>query len=185
MKSGPTGPRGPTGPEGLTAPQEPTEPTTPEGMAGPEPRTGQARPGDPTGPERLAGPAPEPLSWALLDLVGDEAVLPPGTRLTDESRPGRQCFVLLEGTATVEVAGNRLRELGPGAFVGVVGRDGRPQPLSGLTVQVATHARVLVIDARRLGALIDSNPAAANVWRQMSQQAYAAATAQPGTATGS
>ena len=58
---------------------------------------------------------PEPSSWALLELAGDEAVLPPGIRLADESRPGRQCFVLIEGRATVEAAGNRLRELGAGS----------------------------------------------------------------------
>ncbi len=114
---------------------------------------------------------PEPSSWALLEPAGDEAVLPPGIRLADEARPGRQCFLLLEGRATVEAAGNRLRELGAGAFVGLVGADGRPRPLSGLTVQLATHSRVLVIDARRLGALIDSDPAAAVAWRKMSQQA--------------
>jgi 5-deoxy-D-glucuronate isomerase len=110
-------------------------------------------------------------SWALLELAGDEAVLPPGIRLADESRPGRQCFVLIEGKATVEAAGNRLRELGAGSFVGLVDADGRPLPLSGLTVQLATHSRVLVIDARRLAVLIDSDPAAAAAWRKMSQQA--------------
>jgi len=114
---------------------------------------------------------PDPSSWALLELAGDEAVLPPGIRLADESRPGRQCFVLIEGRATVEAAGNRLRELGAGSFVGLVGADGRPLPLSGLTVQLATHSRVLVIDARRLAVLIDSDPAAAAAWRKMSQQA--------------
>lgn len=115
-------------------------------------------------------PAPDS-SWALLELAGDEAVLPPGIRLADESRPGRQCFVLIEGKATVEAAGNRLRELGAGSFVGLVDADGRPLPLSGLTVQLATHSRVLVIDARRLAVLIDSDPAAAAAWRKMSQQA--------------
>ena len=116
-------------------------------------------------------PTPEPSSWALLELAGDEAVLPPGIRLADESRPGRQCFVLIEGRATVESAGNRLRELGAGSFVGLVDADGRPLPLSGLTVQLATHSRVLVIDARRLAVLIDSDPAAAAAWRKMSRQA--------------
>jgi len=110
-------------------------------------------------------------SWALLELAGDEAVLPPGIRLVDESRPGRQCFVLIEGKATVEAAGNRLRELGAGSFVGLVDADGRPLPLSGLTVQLATHSRVLVIDTRRLAVLIDSDPAAAAAWRKMSRQA--------------
>ena len=60
---------------------------------------------------------------------------------------------------------NRLRELGAGSFVGLVDADGRPLPLSGLTVQLATHSRVLVIDARRLAVLIDSDPAAAAAWQ--------------------
>jgi CRP-like cAMP-binding protein len=67
--------------------------------------------------------------------------------------------------------GSRLRELGAGSFVGLVDADGRPLPRSGLTVQLAAHSRVLVIDARRLAGLIDSDPAAAAAWRKMSQQA--------------
>jgi CRP-like cAMP-binding protein len=111
-----------------------------------------------------AGPGPEP---SLFDLIGDEAVLPPGTRLADEGRPGRQCFLLLEGTAVVEAAGNRLRELGAGAFVGSVDEAGRPQPPAGLTVRLLTSSRVLVIDSDRLAVLIASDPAAAAAWRQM------------------
>jgi hypothetical protein len=119
--------------------------------------------------EGAAEPTPE-ASWAMLELAGDEAILPAGIRLADESRPGRQCFVLIEGSATVEVAGNRLRELGAGAFVGLVDQCGRPLPPSGLTVQLATRSRVLVIDAERLAVLIEADPAAAAVWRRMSQQ---------------
>ena len=44
-------------------------------------------------------------------------------------------------------------------------------PVKRLTVQLATHSRVLVIGARRLAVLIDSDPAAAAAWRKMSQQA--------------
>ena len=79
--------------------------------------------------------------------------------------------MLIEGRATVQAAGNRLRELGAGSFVGLVDADGRPLPLSGLTVQLAAHSRVLVVDARRLAGLIDSDPAAAAAWRKVSQQA--------------
>jgi hypothetical protein len=116
------------------------------------------------------GPIPELSSWALLELAGDEAMLPAGIRLVDEARPGRQCFVLIEGTATVEAAGNRLRELGAGAFVGLVDQAGRPLPPAGVTVRLESRSRVLVIDAGRLSVLIDSDPAAAAAWREMSQQ---------------
>lgn len=113
---------------------------------------------------------PESPSWALLRRAGDEAVLPAGIRLADEGRPGRRCFVLVEGTATVESSGSRLRELGPGAFVGRVDAAGRPLPPCGLTVRLSAQARVLVIDAARLAVLIDSDPAAAAAWRQLSSQ---------------
>jgi hypothetical protein len=79
--------------------------------------------------------------------------------------------VLLDGAATVEVDGNRLSELGPGAFIGLVGSGRRPLPPSGFTVRLTTPARVLVIDARRLAMLIDSDPAAAAAWRTLSRQA--------------
>ena len=101
----------------------------------------------------------------LLGLAGDEAILPAGIRLADETRPGRRCFVLIDGTATVEAAGTRLGELGAGAFVGSVDAGGRPVPPAGLTVQLATRSRVLVIDAARLAAAIDADPAAAAAWR--------------------
>lgn len=111
------------------------------------------------------GPLAEPPPWAPLGVAGDEAVLPPGSRLADETRPGRQCFVLLEGAATVEAAGTRLRELSAGAFVGSVDLAGRPQPPAGLTIRLVTRSRVLVIDAGRLSVLIDADPAAAAAWR--------------------
>jgi DNA-binding CsgD family transcriptional regulator len=47
-----------------------------------------------------------------VELSGDEAVLPAGSRLADENRPGHQCFVIIEGAATVEQDGSRLASLG-------------------------------------------------------------------------
>ena len=96
--------------------------------------------------------------------------MPAGVRLADEDRTGQQCFILLEGKATVEAAGCRLGELSAGAFIGQVDNDGRPLPSSGLTVQLATHSRVLVINARRLGELVNSDPAAAAAWRQLTHK---------------
>jgi CRP-like cAMP-binding protein len=118
-----------------------------------------------------SGPGLDPASWAVLKLAGDEAILPAGIRLTDERQPGKQCFLLLEGTATVEVSGRPLRRLPPGAFVGSVDRAGRPRPADGVTVRMATDARVLVIDARRLATLVDTDPAAAAAWRRIAKLA--------------
>jgi hypothetical protein len=93
--------------------------------------------------------------------------LPAGVQLADENRTGHHCFILLEGRANVEVAGRRLGELIAEAFIGLVDQDGRPLPSSGLTVQLATHSRVLVIDAGRLAELVSSDPAAAAALHQL------------------
>ena len=116
-----------------------------------------------------SGPLPPPSSWAVLERAGDEAILPAGVRLVDEGHPGRQCFALVEGTAAVEVAGARVRELGPGDFVGSVDHAGLPSPPEGITVWLESRSRVLIIDTGRLAALIDSDPAAAAAWRQLNE----------------
>lgn len=126
-------------------------------------------------PDGMSGDSGLLAGLALLDLAGDEAVLPAGIRLVDETRPSRQCFLLLEGSATVETAGVRLRELDAGAFIGSADQAGRPLPPSGLTVRLASRSRVLVIDAGRLAVLIDSDPTAATAWKRMSRQVQSGA----------
>jgi CRP-like cAMP-binding protein len=94
----------------------------------------------------------------LLQLAGDEALLPAGSRLCDEERAGRQCFVIVDGAATVERHGSKLSTLSSGAFVGHVAAGGRPLPPSGVTVRLDVRSRVLVLDAARLAALLDAEP---------------------------
>jgi CRP/FNR family transcriptional regulator, cyclic AMP receptor protein len=103
----------------------------------------------------------------LVELSGDEAVLPAGSRLADEKRAGHQCFVIIEGAATVEQGGTRLASLGSGAFVGEVAPDGRPLPPSGVTVRLETRSRVLVLDSARLTAAINADPVLADAWRSL------------------
>jgi CRP-like cAMP-binding protein len=111
-------------------------------------------------PER---PADDGLA-GLLGLAGDEAVLPAGSRLCDQARPGHECFVILEGAAIVEQDGARLRSLASGEFVGDFGADGRPLPPAGVTVRLLISSRVLVLDSVRLAALIEAEPAL-GAWR--------------------
>jgi CRP-like cAMP-binding protein len=120
-----------------------------------------------------SGPPDEPGSGAgdglagLVELTGDEAVLPAGSRLADERRPGHQCFFILDGTATVERDGFLLRRLASGAYVGELDPGRRPLPPSGVTVRLDTRSRVLVLDPARLAAAIDADPALAAAWRSV------------------
>jgi CRP-like cAMP-binding protein len=112
----------------------------------------------------------EPGLLGFLELAGDEAVLPAGSRLADEERPGRQCFVIIDGRAAVERDGSLLRSLGSGDFVGEVDDAGGPLPPAGVTVRLETRARVLVIDSARLAALIDAEPALAAAWHSLATE---------------
>ena len=97
--------------------------------------------------------------------AGDEAVLPAGSRLVDETTPSRHCFVILEGRATVEAPGRSPRTLGRGAFIGGAGADGMPEAATRLTVSLETDARVLVVDPGRLAGLIETVPELAALWQ--------------------
>lgn len=59
----------------------------------------------------------------------------------------------------------------PADLLDPVAADVRDQAGAADLVQLATYSRLLIIDTRRLAALIDSDPAAAAAWRKMSQQA--------------
>jgi CRP-like cAMP-binding protein len=117
-------------------------------------RSGPADEGD----EGLAG---------LVGLAGDEAVLPAGSRLCDQARPGHQCFLILDGTATVERDGCPVRRLASGGFVGELGPGQRPLPPAGVTVRLDTRSRVLVLDPARLAAALDADPVLAAAWRSV------------------
>jgi hypothetical protein len=122
----------------------------------------------------LTEPAKEPvkepagpglLSWCrLLRVAGDETVLPVGCRLTDERRPGRYCFLLLDGAAVAEVAGQHIATFSAGSFVGSLDDCGGPSPLPGITVRVIEPVHVLVLDARKLAMLLDSDRALFGAW---------------------
>src|SRR6202046_1950203 len=109
-----------------------------------------------------SGPPDEPGSGAgdglagLVELTGDEAVLPAGSRLADERRPGHQCFFILDGTATVERDGFLLRRLASGAYVGELDPGRRQLPPSGGSVRLDTRSRVLVLGRARLAASLNS-----------------------------
>jgi hypothetical protein len=113
-------------------------------------------------PFPLRLPAHERLAEA-----GGEAVLPAGSRLADEARAGRHCFLLVEGVAVAEEAGRPVARLTSGTFVGSTDQAGRPVPPAGLTVRLATQGRVLVLDVERLIALIEGDPAVAELWQAM------------------
>jgi hypothetical protein len=129
-------------------------------------------------PERSEPSADDALA-RLMELTGDIAVLPAGSRLVDENRPGHQCFVIIDGAAVVEREGLALRRLGSAAFVGDVSPDGRPLPPGRVTVRLEARSQVLVLDSVRLAAAVDADPVLAAAWRSLVSQALPVAAREP------
>ena len=83
-----------------------------------------------------------------------------GKVLVEQGDPGQDLFVLLDGVLTVEVDGEVLAEIGPGAVLGeraVLEGGHRTSTLRTVTACRVAVARPDQIDTARLAALADSH----------------------------
>ena len=94
-----------------------------------------------------------------LALVADEIDLRVGRTLVREGRPGREFFVLIEGTVRVTRNGRKLAELGPGDWFGEIALLTNAARTA--TVTATTPIRVLVITDRAFRQLVERMPAIA------------------------
>ena len=86
----------------------------------------------------------------------DEITLPAGHVLMEQGQLGREAFVIVDGTATVERNGRKIAQLGAGSAVGELSLLDRGERTA--TVTADTDLTVLVIGPREFGAVIDSVP---------------------------
>jgi CRP/FNR family cyclic AMP-dependent transcriptional regulator len=91
--------------------------------------------------------------------TADELDLREGTVLTREGRPGREFFVLVEGTARVSKAGRKIAELGAGEWFGEIALITNSPRTA--TVTATSPVDVLVITDRRFRTLVETMPSIA------------------------
>ena len=89
-------------------------------------------------------------------MLADEIDLREGKEMTREGAPGREFFVLLEGTADVKKNSRRVNTLGPGDFFGEIALVSR-EPRTA-TVIATSPVRALVITDRSFRRLLDDAP---------------------------
>ncbi len=86
----------------------------------------------------------------------DELSLPAGKELVVQDAAGHECFVIVEGEASVQIGGVEVATLGPGDHFGELALlDGGPRTA---TVVATTPVQVLVIGQREFAAVIDDVP---------------------------
>jgi CRP/FNR family transcriptional regulator, cyclic AMP receptor protein len=89
-------------------------------------------------------------------LSADEREASEGHVLTEEGRPGREFFVLVEGSASVRRAGRKIAELGPGDWFGEIAiLTYKPRTA---TVTATSPVRLLVISDRAFRRVVETTP---------------------------
>lgn len=88
--------------------------------------------------------------------IADEIDLAEGKELTKEGRPGREFFVLIDGTADVKRGNRRINQMGAGDFFGEISLiTQRPRTA---TVVATSPVRALVITDRSFRRLLEHQP---------------------------
>ena len=88
--------------------------------------------------------------------IADELDLREGKELTTEGAPGREFFVLLEGTAEVLKGGRKIRTMSDGDFFGEISLI-KNTPRTA-TVRALTPLHVLVVTERSFKRLLRESP---------------------------
>jgi CRP/FNR family transcriptional regulator, cyclic AMP receptor protein len=89
----------------------------------------------------------------------DELDIREGTVLTREGRPGREFFVLVDGTARVTKAGKKVADLGAGDWFGEIALITNSPRTA--TVTATSPGDVLVITDRRFHSVVETMPSIA------------------------
>lgn len=90
--------------------------------------------------------------------LADEVEAEVGAELTDQGRPGQECYVIAEGSANVIIGSDVIATLGPGSMVGEMALiDHRPRSA---TVRAETPMLLLGFDTKAFRTLLDEMPKA-------------------------
>jgi CRP/FNR family cyclic AMP-dependent transcriptional regulator len=107
-----------------------------------------------------------------------EIEVPGGRVLMRQGKPGRECFVIEEGTAKATIPGRKARMMGPGECFGEMALL-HAAPRSA-TVTAESDMRLLVLTSREFSALLEDVPSVArNVLAAVGERLRNAEPAEP------
>ncbi len=90
--------------------------------------------------------------------LSNETSASAGSVLVDQGDPGTDCYVVLDGTASVYVRGEYVASIGPGSMIGEMALlDHRPRTA---TVVADTDLQLLRFDSKHFRQLLDEMPKA-------------------------
>ena len=114
------------------------------------------------GAERLAGIAFfegfTPAELAKVGSLVEEVHAEEGAVLTEQGKPGQECYVIVEGEAAVEIAGERKAVVGPGTMIGEMALiDSRPRSA---TIRATKPMKLLALNTKHFKTMLEEMPSA-------------------------
>jgi CRP-like cAMP-binding protein len=97
---------------------------------------------------------------ARIAALTTEIEIPAGRVLMHQGDPGRECFVIEEGTARVSIRGRKGTTMGPGDCFGEMALLLHPARRSA-TVTAESDMRLLVLSSREFSTLLEEVPSVA------------------------
>jgi CRP-like cAMP-binding protein len=89
-------------------------------------------------------------------VAADEREASTGDKLTEEGRPGREFFVLTEGSVVVRRGSRKVADLGPGDWFGEIALlTFKPRTA---TVTATSPVRLLVVSDRSFRTIVETTP---------------------------
>jgi CRP-like cAMP-binding protein len=115
---------------------------------------------------------------ARIAALTTEIEVPPGKVLMRQGNPGRECFVIEEGTARATIRGRKSTKMGPGECFGEMALL-HAAPRSA-TVTAESDMQLLVLNSREFSTLLEDLPSVArNVLAAVGERLRDAERAQP------
>ena len=111
---------------------------------------------------------------ATIDSLVSDIEVEPSEILTSEGGHGAETFIVIEGKASVSIAGEHVADIGPGDFVGEMAMiDLRPRTA---TVRAETKMRLLVVGPADFMNLIQQPSVAVRMLKRVVERLRAAET---------
>jgi CRP-like cAMP-binding protein len=114
------------------------------------------------GAERLANiaffEAFTPAELARVGSLVEEVEAEEGAVLTEQGKPGQECYVIVDGEASVEIGGEEKAVVGPGTMIGEMALiDNRPRSA---TIRAKKPMKLLALNTKHFKTMLEEMPSA-------------------------
>jgi CRP-like cAMP-binding protein len=99
-----------------------------------------------------------PAELARVGSLVEEVDAEAGAILTEQGKPGQECYIIVEGQASVEINGEQKAVVGPGTMIGEMALiDNRPRSA---TIRAITPMKLLALNTKDFKTMLEEMPSA-------------------------